>query len=259
MSDSQKIVIFYSNLRLFAIVIFFSAEKIVCYFGSWAAYRPGDGRFVVEDIDPTLCTHLIYTFVGLAGDNVRVLDPWQDLPKDSGKNGFARFTNLRSRNPAAKMLIAIGGWNEGSVKYSRMAANPKSRARFVKNVVAFVKKYDFDGFDLDWEYPAQRQGAPHDVQNFVELLKELRAAFDVEGLILSGAVASAEFSASLSYNIPEISKYFHFINVMTYDLHGAWDKKTGINAPLYPAADETGKDRQLNVVSVQSLKKKFKS
>jgi chitinase len=36
------------------------------------------------------------------------------------------------------------------------------RAAFVKNIVAFVKQYEFDGFDLDWEYPAQREGAASD-------------------------------------------------------------------------------------------------
>ena len=34
----------------------------------WAAYFPGNGEFLVENIDPMLCTHIIYAFAGL--DNV---------------------------------------------------------------------------------------------------------------------------------------------------------------------------------------------
>lgn len=35
---------------------------------------------------------------------------------------------------------------------------------------------------------------------------------------------------------------------MAYDLHGAWESHTGLNAPLYPRADESGEDREvLNV------------
>lgn len=46
------------------------AKKVVCYFGSWAKYRPGRGQFDVENIDPHICTHLIFGFAGLrAGQN----------------------------------------------------------------------------------------------------------------------------------------------------------------------------------------------
>jgi chitinase len=43
-----------------------------------------------------------------------------------------------------------------------MANNPITRAFFVKSAVEFVRKYEFDGFDIDWEYPAQQGGAPSD-------------------------------------------------------------------------------------------------
>lgn len=92
---------------------------MVCYFSSWAVYRPGKGKFDVEDIDPFLCTHAIYAFTGLGSDyRIKSLDPWNDLYDDYGKGAFMRFTNLKTRNPSLKTLVAIGGWNEGSEKYS---------------------------------------------------------------------------------------------------------------------------------------------
>lgn len=174
------------------------------------------------------------------------MDAWQDLAENWGKNGFGRFNALRDKNPALKTLVAIGGWNEGSTKYSQMAKNAANREKFAANVVKFVKKYNFDGFDIDWEYPAQRGGAQEDVKNYIELLKVMRKHFDENNLILSAAVAAGKSSASKSYIIPEMSKYLDFINVMSYDLHGAWESQTGINAPLYPA---TGDNPELNVVS----------
>lgn len=45
-----------------------------------------------------------------------------------------------------------------------------------------------------------------------------------------------------------------FINLMAYDLNGAWDDNTGHNSPLYPRADETGDDLYLNVVSMYAPK-----
>lgn len=125
--------------------------KVVCYYGSWAVYRPGQGKFPVEEIDPFLCSHIIYGFAGLGADGrIRPLDPYNDLKENWGKGAFQRFTGLKSVNPALKSLIAIGGWNEGSVKYSNMAASADSRAVFVSSVIDFIEKYGFEGLDMDW-------------------------------------------------------------------------------------------------------------
>ena len=40
-------------------------------------------------------------------------------------------TGLKNTNPDLKVLLAVGGWNEGSVKYSQMAANRNHRDTFV--------------------------------------------------------------------------------------------------------------------------------
>ena len=43
-----------------------NSNKIVtCYFSSWSVYRPNGGSFLIENIDPTLCTHIVYAFAGL--------------------------------------------------------------------------------------------------------------------------------------------------------------------------------------------------
>lgn len=97
---------------------------MVCYYGSWAVYRPGNGKFDVENIDPFLCTHIIFGFTGLAEDNtIMSIDPWNDLYDGGGKGAFYRFVGLKNRNPALKALVAIGGWNEGSEKYSKVLYN----------------------------------------------------------------------------------------------------------------------------------------
>lgn len=57
-------------------------DRVVCYYGSWAVYRHGNGHFDIEDIDPTLCTHLIYTFVGLNYDaSIKIIDSYQDIDR----------------------------------------------------------------------------------------------------------------------------------------------------------------------------------
>ena len=47
----------------------------------------------------------------------------------------------------------------------QMASSLASRTKFINSVVAFLQKYGFDGFDIDWEYPANRGGAVIDKVN----------------------------------------------------------------------------------------------
>ena len=35
-------------------------KRVVCYWGTWANYRPVEGKFTPESVDGSLCTHLIY-------------------------------------------------------------------------------------------------------------------------------------------------------------------------------------------------------
>ena len=65
---------------------------------------------------------------------------------------YKKVTNLRKHG--VKVTIALGGWNDSKGnKYSRLVNNPASRKKFTEEVMKFIEKYDFDGLDLDWEYP----------------------------------------------------------------------------------------------------------
>ena len=80
-------------------------------------YRPGAGKFVPEDIDPTLCTHVVYGFATLDQSQlvIKPFDQWVDID-----NGFyKKVTDLRRHG--VKVSIAIGGWKDSKGdKYSRL-------------------------------------------------------------------------------------------------------------------------------------------
>ena len=210
--------------------------KVVCYYGSWAVYRWGDGKVDVEDIDPRLCTHLIYTFAGLDARTHEIvsLDEYNDMYDNWGRGAYERFVALKRRNPSLKTLLAIGGWNEGSEKYSEMSSVPAHRQIFVQSCVEFLLRFGFDGMDLDWEYPSQRGGNNQtDKDNFGHLVRELSDAFIPEGLLLTAAVSGSRKIIDSAYHMSTLSQYLDIINVMAYDYHGSWDPFTGHVAPLY--------------------------
>ncbi|XP_048003167.1 probable chitinase 2 [Leguminivora glycinivorella] len=197
------------GVALLAVFVEGHDKVVVCYYGTWATYRSGDGKFSVSDINASLCTHLIYTFVGIKDDGTVVsLDPYLDLPDNYGLGTFKKFNELKQQNARLKTILAVGGWNEGSAKYSTMAASATLRKTFITTARDMVLTYGFDGLDLDWEYPNQRDSThgADDVNNFSLLLKELREEFDKYGLLISVAVAALETSASLSYDIPTMAK-----------------------------------------------------
>ncbi|XP_017051575.1 acidic mammalian chitinase [Drosophila ficusphila] len=233
-----------------------SSKKVICYQGTWSVYRPGLGKFGVEDIDPFLCTHLIYAFLGIEETGqLRVIDAYLDLEDNSGRGNIKSFNALKLKNPVLKTLVAVGGWNEGSKRFSIVASDPLKRAKFVDDVVRFLQRHGFDGLDLDWEYPGQRHSLENDDRsNYITFLKELKEGLDPFGFMLTAAVGSAQFSAEISYDIPAIVPYLDFFNVMAYDLHGPWDPLVGINAPLYGSTsdtkDLTGRQQQLNVDAI---------
>lgn len=39
---------------------------------NWAWYRPGEGKFLPENIDENLCTHIVYGFAVLDGSTLTI-------------------------------------------------------------------------------------------------------------------------------------------------------------------------------------------
>ncbi|XP_022257445.1 probable chitinase 2 [Limulus polyphemus] len=231
--------------------------KIVCYYNSWSHYRSGNGRFLVEQIDPTLCTHLIYTFARVEDDGFTISSFDQYLEEDYGLRNFKRFNDLKNKSESLKTLIAVGGYADGSLKFSNMVAWKWRRNKFVKNIVQFVLKYGFDGVDLDWEFPGQRGGSPEDKQNFIRLLKRLREELNQYGLLLTVAVSAIKSTIDVSYDIPALVSYVDFINLMSYDYSGSWAYTTSHNSPLRTSTIATDNRLFLNVTPNYGEKKSF--
>lgn len=226
-----------------------NGKLLVCYYTNWSQYRPKEGKYVPEDIDPNLCTHVIVAFGWMKKNRLAPFDA-SDESKDGKKGLYERVTSLKLVNPNLKVLIAVGGWSFGTERFKTMSANRYNRQLFIFSALEFLRERNFDGLDLDWEFPK----GTDDKKNFVDLLKELREAFDAEAkekrlpkLLLTAAVSAGSETVRGGYDVAPIGSYVDFINVMSYDFHGKWESKTGHNAPLFAPAGETEWRKQLSM------------
>ncbi|RZF48999.1 hypothetical protein LSTR_LSTR016561 [Laodelphax striatellus] len=162
--------------------------KVVCYFTNWAWYRQGEGKYLPSDIDPELCTHIIYGFAVLDSDHLTIKphDTWADFDNKF----YEKVIAVKKKKANIRVLIAIGGWNDSAGdKYSRLVNSAAARQRFVTHVLQFIQEHGFDGLDLDWEYPKCwqvncQQGPDSDKESFAAFVKELHEAFKPHGLLL---------------------------------------------------------------------------
>ncbi|ORZ08325.1 glycoside hydrolase [Absidia repens] len=147
-----------------------------------------------------------------------------------------------------KVLLSIGGWT-GSEQFSPMVASPDLRKRFVDWNLNFIEKYNTDGVDIDWEYPGKQAAGcntfnENDTDNLLLLLKELRSALDMkfpdDHKEISMAVYVLPFlrNGVPATDVSDFVPYFDHINLMTYDINGAWAPLTGPNAPFYAEKDK---------------------
>lgn len=234
-----------------------SAEKrFIAYFTAWGIY----GRnYQVSNIPADQITHINYAFANISSTGECVLgDAYADIDKffdgdswDAGalRGNFNQLNKLKKSHPKLKTLISVGGWTWSS-NFSMVAASATSRAHFAQSCVQFAAQYGFDGVDIDWEYPVSgglTNGTPADKHNFTLLLQALRAELNTQGqkdghkyLLTIAAPAGPTTMANLE--IQPISTILDWINLMTYDFHGGWERQTGLNAPLYAQSGDPSAD-----------------
>jgi chitinase len=167
--------------------------KVVGYMPSWA----GD----VNAIQYSKLTHINYAFA---------------LPTASGGlqaiENPGKLQNLVSLAHArgVKVLIAVGGWNNGDDSgFESLAANSTYRNNFVTTLINFVNQYGLDGVDIDWEYPDAGASA----NNYATLMNQLATEMHNRGKLLTAAVVGTGGASILN----SVFNVVDFLNLMAYD------------------------------------------
>lgn len=101
---------------------------------------------------------------------------------------YQRLTDLKYKDPSLKVFIAIGGWTFNdpgptATTFSDIARSEENQKKFFKSLASFMATHNFDGIDLDWEYPGadDRSGRPDDFKNFPTFVANLKSALKATG------------------------------------------------------------------------------
>jgi len=173
----------------------FAQFKVVGYMPSWSGS--------VSAIQYSKLTHINYAFA---------------LPTYTGGlqaiENPSKLSSLVSSGHAngVKVLIAVGGWNNGDDgAFESLAANATYRTNFVNALVSFVNQYGLDGVDMDWEYPDNGASA----NNYLLLMTQLSNALHAQGKLLTAAVVGTGGASILNgvFNVVD------FLNLMAYDFN----------------------------------------
>lgn len=176
-----------------------------------------------RNINFRLYTHLCHAF--LVADAEGRIQPTRGVP-DPGLTAEAHKAGV-------KVLVSLGGWGYDK-QFAATVAKPEAEERYAGDVLKIVDEADYDGIDLDWEYPDTKA----EVEGFERLTRRFRKELDALSLKKGRPMLVTMAASSNPGTLRWLGKDFlletmDWVNVMTYDFAGDWTGYAGHHSPLF--------------------------
>ncbi len=192
-----------------------------------------------------LYTHLCHAFLTADEDgNLR-----------TGRNVPSKTVTGDAHREGVKVLISLGGWGWDK-QFASITSKPEAEERYVKAVLEVIDTNDYDGIDLDWEYPDTEQ----EVVGFERLVRRFRKDLDEigkrKGRPMFLTMAASSNPGTLRWLSKEVLlETMDWINVMTYDFAGPWTDYAGHHSPLFASSKQPGGKGRSTAASMEYLVK----
>ncbi len=232
--------------------------RVVAYYIEWGTY----GRnFQPADIPYEKITHLNYAFADIAPDGrIALFDEYaaidKSFPGDTWDQPYRGLINQinnvhKPEHPHLKTMISVGGLDAFRPIQRRRAdggvAVDRSRRAASSSCGTTTSMASTSTGSIPVEGGlASNVYRPEDGVNYTLLLQELRDRLDVAGAedgvhYELSIAAPAGFDKYRHLELDRLGEILDFVNVMTYDLRGAWDlTSTGHHSPLFSNPDDPG-------------------
>ena len=188
-----------------------------------------------------------YTYISPEDCEVQRGSRYHVLLKDILRGQLRRlnryaFAGAENEFSAANIERAMEDLDEpltdGLVRTSEKIYDALLLGKSYPETVGEGKTLSFNLKYIDWEYPGTSLAGiasdRSDKENYTLLLAELRKTLDTyrEGMLVTTAVGGDVYFA-LQTDMKEASRYLDYVQLMTYDLQGGFQKVTGHHAALY--------------------------
>ncbi|MFI5251259.1 MAG: glycosyl hydrolase family 18 protein [Bacteroidota bacterium] len=187
------------------IIVAQSSIWVNAYYAGWQQGYHNSGYLPAQNVDYSAVTHI----------NHFSLVPRSDGTLDDASNSVT-VENTNALIPLAhaagvKVLITVGGW--GSNVAFRGSTSPAHLHSFIANLVTLMRARGYDGIDIDWEVLEASDSTQY--KTFITTLRADLDTISPRPLLTAATAWQPAIFATLAGK-------FDQINLMSYDLSGAW-------------------------------------
>lgn len=189
-------------LALFPFTSKASDYKVIGYFADWTS----NANSMLDNINYDALTHINYAFAIPNQGNGYI---------SVGNSALLKKMVTKAHAAGVKVNLSLGGAS-ASYTFQPICADNTLRTRLIDSTTNFIKKYDLDGLDLDWEFPTNSA----EMTMLENLLKDFRIKFDgIQGSYryIELSVASNPTDYYGHTLTDDAITYLDYLNIMDYD------------------------------------------